>query len=60
MGLTSHKYKYVSIYVLALLFLGIAVIESLILATNVIYKRVYVNKPKKISRSYVFNYTRST
>ncbi|HDZ9156848.1 TPA: sensor domain-containing diguanylate cyclase [Vibrio cholerae] len=29
MGLTSHKYKYVSIYVLALLFLGIAVIESL-------------------------------
>ncbi len=55
MGLTSHKYKYVSIYVLALLFLGIAVIESLILATNVIYKRVYVNKPKKISRSYVFN-----
>ncbi|EQB9052026.1 CHASE domain-containing protein, partial [Vibrio cholerae] len=29
MGLTSHKYKYVSIYFLALLFLGIAVIESL-------------------------------
>ncbi len=29
MGLTSHKYKYVSIYVLALLFLGIVVIESL-------------------------------
>lgn len=29
MGLTSHKYKYVSIYFLALFFLGIAVIESL-------------------------------
>ncbi|ENM3730975.1 sensor domain-containing diguanylate cyclase, partial [Vibrio cholerae] len=29
MGFTSNKYKYVSIYFFALLFLGIAVIESL-------------------------------
>lgn len=59
MGLTSHKYKYVSIYFLALLFLGIAVIESLHIShtrdLHVIYKRVYVNKLKKIFPSYVFN-----